>query len=59
MGRAPAYQELANTTLANAQLGAVTQPYVPFNDNALAVKELHAMTNQLALEERADKRAQA
>ena len=46
------YQESANATLAKTQLGIVTQPYVPFNDNALAVKELQAMTDRLALETR-------
>ena len=40
MRRKPMYQELANATLAKTQLGAVTQPYVPFNDNALAIKEM-------------------
>ena len=50
MRRKPTYQELANATLAKTKLGAVTQPYVPYNDNALEVKELRTMTDRLALE---------
>ena len=49
MRRKQTYQELANATLAKTQLGAVTLPYVPYNDNALAVKELRvaiAKTNE-------------
>jgi len=53
MRRKPTYQKLANATLAKTELGAVMQPYVPYNDNALAVKELRAMTDQLAATERA------
>ena len=59
MRRKPTYQELANATLAKTQLGIVTQPYVPFNDNALAVKELQAMTDRLALESRVNQGTQA
>ena len=59
MSRKPTYQELANATLAKTQLGAVTQPYVPYNDNALAVKELRAMTDRLAATERASQSTQA
>ena len=59
MRRKATYQELANTTLAKTQLGVVTQPYVPFNDNALAVKELQAMTDRLALETRVNQNTQA
>ena len=59
MRRKPTYQELANATLAKTQLGIVTQPYVPFNDNALAVKELQAMTDRLALETRVNQNTQA
>ena len=59
MRRKPTYQELANTTLATTQLGAVTQPYVPFNDNALAVQELRTMTDKLAQEARANQGTQA
>ena len=59
MRRKPTYQELANATLAKTQLGVVTQPYVPFNDNALAVKELQAMTDRLALETRVNQNTQA
>ena len=59
MRRKPKYQELANATLAKTQLGIVTQPYVPFNDNALAVKELQAMTDRLALETRVNQKTQA
>ena len=59
MRRKPTYQELANTTLAKTQLGVATQPYVPFNDNALAVKELQAMTDRLALESRVNQNTQA
>ena len=59
MRRKPTYQELANATLAKTQLGAVTQPYVPLNDNALAAKEFRAMTDQLALEARANQQTQA
>ena len=59
MRRKPTYQELANATLAKTQLGAVTQPYVPYNDNALAVKELRAMTDRLALETRVNQSTQA
>ena len=49
MGCIPTYQELANATLAKTRQGAVTLPYVPYNDNALAVKELRvaiAKTNE-------------
>ena len=59
MRRKPTYQELANATLAKTKLGAVTQPYVPYNDNALAVKELRAMTDRLALETRVNQSTQA
>ena len=59
MRRKPTYQELANATLAKTQLGAVTQPYVPYNDNALAVKELRAMTDRLAQETRVNQSTQA
>ena len=52
-------QELANATLAKTQLGAATQPYVPFNDNALAIKEMQAMTSKLAREERMNQITQA
>ena len=59
MRRKPTYQELANATLAKTELGAVTQPYVPYNDNALAVKELRNMTDRLALETRVNQGTQA
>ena len=59
MRRKPTYQELANATLAKTQLGAVTLPYVPYNDNALAIKELRAMTDRLALETRVNQQTQA
>ena len=59
MRRKPTYQELANATLAKTNLGAVTQPYVPYNDNALAVKELRTMTDRLALEARVNQGTQA
>ena len=59
MRRKPTYQELANATLAKTQLGAVTQPYVPFNDNALAVQELRAMTDRLAQETRVNQQTQS
>ena len=59
MRRKPTYQELANATLAKTQLGVVTQPYVPFNGNALAVKGLQAMTDRLALETRVNQNTQA
>ena len=52
MRRKPTYQELANATLAKVQLGTATQPYAPFNDNTLAFKELRAMADKLALEQR-------
>ena len=58
MRRKPTYQELANATLAKTQLGADTQPYVPYNDNALAVKELRAMTDRLTLETRGNQSTQ-
>ena len=35
------------------------QPAVPFNDNALAVKELRAMTDRFALETRVNQGTQA
>ena len=59
MRRKPTYQELANATLAKTQLGAVTLPYVPFNDNALAIKEVRAMTDTLAQDERVNYGTQA
>ena len=59
MRRKPTYQGLANATLAGTKLGAVTQPYVPYNDNALAVNELRTMTDRLALEARANQGTQA
>ena len=59
MRRKPTYQELANATLAKTQLGAVTLPYVPYNDNALAIKALRAMTDRLALEARVNQQTQA
>ena len=59
MRRTPTYQELANATLATTQLGAATQHYVPYNDNALAVKELRAMTDKLAQETRVNQSTQA
>ena len=59
MRRKPTYQELANATLAKTNLGAVTQPCVPYNDNALAVKELRTMTDRLALEARVNQGTQA
>ena len=59
MRRKPTYLELANATLAKTQLGAATQPYVPFNDNALTVNELGAMTSWLAQETRAHQSTQA
>ena len=59
MRRKPTYQELANATLAKTKLGAVTQPYVPYNDNALAIKELRGMTDRLALEARVNQSTQA
>ena len=59
MRRKPTYQELAKATLAKTQLGAVTLPYVPYNDNALAVKELRAMTDRVALEARVNQQTQA
>ena len=59
MRRKPTYQELANATLAKTKLGAVTQPYVPYNDNALAIKELRGMTDRLALEARVNQGTQA
>ena len=59
MRRKPTYQEFANATLAKTRLGAATPPYVPYNDNALAVKELRAMTDRLAQETRANQSTQA
>ena len=59
MKRTPMYQELANATLANTKLGAAHQPYVPYNDNALAINELRAMTDRLAQEQIVNKSTQA
>ena len=59
MRHKPTYQELANAALAKTQLGAAMQPYVPYNDNALAAKELRAMTDRLALEARVNQSTQA
>ena len=59
MRRKPTYQELANATLAKTQPGAVTLPYVPFNDNALAIKEFRAMADKLAQDERMNQSTQA
>ena len=53
------YQELANATLAKTQLGAVTQPYAPFNDNALATNEMRSVTDRLAQETRANQNTEA
>ena len=52
-------KHLLKTTLANSQLETVTQPYAPFGDNALAVKEWHVIADKLAPADRVNQRSQA